>query len=153
MSDVRKVLFVDRDGTLVEEPPDEQVDRLEKIRLLPGVIPALIDIQRAGFRLVMVTNQDGLGTTRFPTSDFELAQGFILQLLASQGVEFDAVFVCPHFRRDECECRKPKIGLLRDWLNANPLDRAVSAMVGDRDTDLEFARNLGIRRSEEHTSE
>ena len=145
MSDARKVLFVDRDGTLVEEPPDEQVDRLEKIRLLPGVIPALIDIQRAGFKLVMVTNQDGLGTASFPNSDFELAQGFILQLLASQGVEFDAVFVCPHYRRDDCECRKPKIGLLREWLNANPLDRAASAMVGDRDTDLEFARNLGIR--------
>lgn len=145
MSDARKVLFVDRDGTLVEEPPDEQVDRLEKIRLLPGVIPALIDIQRAGFKLVMVTNQDGLGTASFPDSDFQLAQGFILQLLASQGVAFDAVFVCPHFRRDDCECRKPKIGLLREWLNENPLDRAASAMVGDRDTDLEFARNLGIR--------
>jgi imidazoleglycerol-phosphate dehydratase/histidinol-phosphatase len=140
-----KVLFVDRDGTLVEEPPDEQVDRLDKIRLLPGLIPALLDIQRAGFRLMMVTNQQGLGTESFPTRDFELVQGFIVQLLASQGVHFDAVFVCPHFRRDNCECRKPRIGLLREWLNANPLDRAGSAMVGDRDTDLDFARNLGIR--------
>ncbi|HSD73219.1 MAG TPA: bifunctional histidinol-phosphatase/imidazoleglycerol-phosphate dehydratase HisB [Steroidobacteraceae bacterium] len=145
MSDPGKVLFVDRDGTLVEEPADEQVDRLDKIRLLPGVIPALLDIQRAGFRLIMVTNQDGLGTTSFPTQDFELAQGFILSLLASQGVHFDRVFVCPHFRGDNCECRKPRIGLLREWLSANVLDRASSAAVGDRDTDLEFARNLGIK--------
>jgi imidazoleglycerol-phosphate dehydratase/histidinol-phosphatase len=140
-----KVLFVDRDGTLVEEPPDEQVDRVDKIRLLPGVIPALLDIQHASFRLIMVTNQDGLGTESFPTPDFELAQDFILQVFASQGVHFDAVFVCPHFRRDNCECRKPRLGLLRDWLGANSFDRARSAMVGDRDTDLEFAANLGIK--------
>jgi imidazoleglycerol-phosphate dehydratase/histidinol-phosphatase len=145
MSDPGKVLFVDRDGTLVEEPPDEQVDRLDKIRLLPGVIPALLDIQRAGFRLIMVTNQDGLGTESFPTQDFELVQGFILSLLASQGVHFDQVFVCPHFRSDNCECRKPRIGLLHEWLSANVLDRATSAAVGDRDTDLDFARNLGIK--------
>src|SRR5262245_5284840 len=145
MSEPGKVLFVDRDGTLVEEPPDEQVDRLDKVRLLPAVIPSLLDIQRAGFKLIMVTNQDGLGTENFPTADFELAQSFILQVFASQGVHFDAVFVCPHFRRDNCECRKPRIGLLRDWLSANPFDRAHSAVVGDRDTDLEFAANLGIK--------
>jgi imidazoleglycerol-phosphate dehydratase/histidinol-phosphatase len=145
VSGTAKVLFVDRDGTLVEEPPDEQVDRLDKIRLLPGVIPALLEIQRAGFRLVMVTNQDGLGTESYPTRDFELAQDFILNLLASQGVHFDAIFVCPHYRRDNCECRKPRLGLLRDWLSGNALDRAASAVVGDRDSDLEFARNLGIR--------
>lgn len=145
MSDTVKVLFVDRDGTLVEEPPDEQVDRLDKIRLLPGVIPALLGIQRTGFRLVMVTNQDGLGTESFPTPDFELAQDFILKLLSSQGVTFDEVFVCPHYRGDNCECRKPQLGLLREWLSSNRLDRSCSVMVGDRDTDLEFARNLGIK--------
>ncbi len=145
MSDAGKVLFVDRDGTVVEEPPDEQVDRLDKIHLLSGVIPALLEIQRAGFRLVMVTNQDGLGTPSFPTRDFELAQGFILDLLASQGVHFDAVFVCPHFRRDDCDCRKPRLGLLREWLAASAFDRERSAVVGDRDTDLEFARNLGVK--------
>ncbi len=145
MSNQGKVLFVDRDGTLVEEPADEQVDRLDKIRLLAGVIPALLQIQRAGFRLIMVTNQDGLGSPSFPERDFELAQNFILTLLASQGVKFDSVFVCPHFEHDHCDCRKPRLGLLRDWLAANPLDRSQSAVVGDRDTDLEFARNLGVR--------
>ncbi len=141
---MKNVVFVDRDGTLVEEPPDNQVDRLEKIRLTPGVIPALLDIQRAGFTLVMITNQDGLGTESFPQADFEGAQHFILELLASQGIRFDAICICPHFQREDCECRKPKPGLVRDYLTANEIDRARSFVVGDRDTDLEFARNLGV---------
>ena len=144
MSTVLKVAFVDRDGTLVEEPPDEQVDRLDKIRLMPGVIPALLDLQRAGFDLVMVTNQDGLGTPSMPEADFRLAHDFLLELLSSQGVRFREVFICPHFAEDACECRKPKLGLLKDWLSSHPLDRDASVMIGDRDTDLEFAHNLGI---------
>lgn len=140
-----KVLFVDRDGTLVAEPADQQVDRLDKVRLLPGVIPSLLAIQRAGYRLVMVTNQDGLGTASFPERDFTLVQSFLLELLSSQGVVFDAVFVCPHFAHDQCRCRKPQIGLLQEWLAAHAIDPATSAVVGDRQTDLEFARNLGVR--------
>jgi len=140
-----KVLFVDRDGTIVVEPPDEQVDRLDKIQLLPGVVPALLAIQRAGYRLLMVTNQDGLGTASYPEHDFRLVQGFILELLSSQGVTFDEAFVCPHFAHDNCQCRKPQIGLLREWLASNEIDATLSAAVGDRDTDLEFARNLGVR--------
>ncbi|HLZ98236.1 MAG TPA: HAD-IIIA family hydrolase, partial [Steroidobacteraceae bacterium] len=89
-----RVLFLDRDGTLNEEPPDEQVDSLEKIKLLPGVIPALLDLKRAGFTFVMVTNQDGLGTDSFPTPAFEEAQRFVLEVCKSQGIEFDAIFVC-----------------------------------------------------------
>jgi imidazoleglycerol-phosphate dehydratase/histidinol-phosphatase len=144
MSSALKVAFVDRDGTLLEEPPDQQVDRLDKIRLMPGVIPALLEIQRAGFVLVMVTNQDGLGTNSMPEADFRLAHDFVLDLFASQGVHFERVFICPHFAVDACECRKPKLGLLKDWLKEHELDRAGSVMIGDRDTDLEFARNLGI---------
>lgn len=139
-----RILFLDRDGTLNEEPADEQVDSLEKIRLLPGVIPALLDLKRAGFTFVMVTNQDGLGTSSLPADKFDLAQRFILTLFASQGIEFDAVFVCPHFRADGCHCRKPNIGMVEDYVRANPIDGACSFMVGDRDTDLEFAANLGI---------
>jgi len=145
MSAPAKVLFVDRDGTIVVEPPDEQVDRLDKIRLLPGLVPALLAIQSAGYRLLMVTNQDGLGTPSYPEHDFRLVQGFILELLSSQGVTFDEAFVCPHFAHDNCKCRKPQIGLLRDWLASNEIDATLSAAVGDRDTDLEFARNLGVR--------
>jgi imidazoleglycerol-phosphate dehydratase/histidinol-phosphatase len=138
-------LFIDRDGTLVEEPADHQVDRLEKIRFLPGVFAALSTLQRAGFRLVMATNQDGLGTPSFPRADFELCQQFILQAFASQGITFDAICVCPHKPDDGCHCRKPKVGLLAPWLADQPLDTARSAVIGDRDTDIELAANLGIR--------
>jgi imidazoleglycerol-phosphate dehydratase/histidinol-phosphatase len=140
----RPTLFVDRDGTLIEEPPDEKVDALEKIRLLPGVIPALLDLTRAGFALVMVTNQDGLGTPSLPQEAFERAHRFTLELFASQGIEFDAVFVCPHFLREGCACRKPRLGMVEEYLKTHPIDAARSFMVGDRDTDLEFAANLGI---------
>jgi imidazoleglycerol-phosphate dehydratase/histidinol-phosphatase len=139
-----RVLFLDRDGTLNEEPPDEQVDSLEKIKLLPGVVPALLDLKRAGFTFVMVTNQDGLGTQSLPAEKFEQAHQFILRLFASQGITFDAVFVCPHFKREECACRKPRTGMVEEFLHANSIDKAHSFMVGDRDTDLEFAVNLGI---------
>jgi imidazoleglycerol-phosphate dehydratase/histidinol-phosphatase len=140
----RRVLFVDRDGTLIEEPPDERVDRLEKIRLLPDVIPALLALKRAGFRLVMVTNQDGLGTPALPQDAFDRAHRFTLDLFASQGISFDAVFICPHFLHEACGCRKPKIGLVEEYLKNNPIEAARSFMVGDRDTDLEFARNIGV---------
>ena len=140
----RRVVFVDRDGTLIEEPPDEQVDRLEKIRLMPGVIPALLALVRAGFSLVMVTNQDGLGSPSLPQEAFDLAHRFTLELFASQGIVFEAVFVCPHFLRDACACRKPKLGMVEAYLAAHPIDPARSFMIGDRDTDLEFAGNLGV---------
>lgn len=139
-----RVLFIDRDGTLVEEPPDEQVDSLRKIRLLPGVIPALLELKRAGFRFVLVSNQDGLGTETFPEQTFREPQDFIRDLLASQGIEFDAEFFCPHRPQDGCECRKPRTGLLTDYLRVHPIDPQHSYVIGDRDTDLQLAANLGI---------
>jgi imidazoleglycerol-phosphate dehydratase / histidinol-phosphatase len=139
------VLFVDRDGTLIEEPPDQQVDSLAKIRFMPGVFAALTELRRRGFRLAMVTNQDGLGTPSFPRPAFEESQRFILDAFESQGIQFEAVFVCPHFHTDGCECRKPRIGLVRAYVRDAQVDLATSAMIGDRETDLEFARNLGIR--------
>jgi len=139
------VLFVDRDGTLIEEPANQQIDRVEQIRLLPGVITALQAFTRAGYRLVMVTNQDGLGTERYPRANFDQVQQFLLHLFASQGVDFDAVFVCPHFEHEDCTCRKPLTGLVSEYWTQPRLDRERSVMIGDRETDLAFARNLGIR--------
>jgi len=138
-------LFIDRDGTLVEEPPDEQVDSLEKVRFMPGVFTALADLARHGYRLVMVTNQDGLGTKSFPQPTFEQPQQFILEALRSQGIEFDQIFVCPHFKSDGCGCRKPNTGLVTEYIRTGGVDLSTSAVVGDRDTDLEFAANLGVR--------
>jgi imidazoleglycerol-phosphate dehydratase/histidinol-phosphatase len=140
----RRIVFLDRDGTLNEEVADEQIDSLAKIRLMPGVIPALLELKRAGFAFVVVTNQDGLGTPSFPRESFDLAQRFILDLFSSQGIEFEAVFLCPHFKREDCACRKPRLGMLQPYLDTNDIDKAHSFMIGDRDTDMEFAANLGV---------
>jgi len=144
MSDER-VLFLDRDGTLNEETADEQIDSLDKVRLMPGVVPALLELKAAGFAFVMVTNQDGLGTPAFPQERFDRAHRFILDLLSSQGIEFDAVCICPHFKREDCGCRKPKLGMLQEYLASHSIDKARSFMIGDRDTDMEFAANLGLQ--------
>jgi imidazoleglycerol-phosphate dehydratase / histidinol-phosphatase len=139
------ILFLDRDGTLVEEPPDQQVDSVEKVRFMPGVFAALAELQQAGFRLVIVTNQDGLGTPSHPTAAFDTAHRFIVDAFDSQGIRFEAVLICPHFATDACECRKPATGLVRHLLQDPSVDLARSAVVGDRDTDLELAHNLGVR--------
>lgn len=141
----RPVLFVDRDGTLVEEPADFQVDSLEKVRLVAGVIPALLELQRHGYSLVMVSNQDGLGTAAFPQADFERCQDHILAMFASQGIEFEHIFICPHTADAACDCRKPRTGLLTAFLAANDIDVDRSAVIGDRPTDAELATRIGIR--------
>jgi imidazoleglycerol-phosphate dehydratase / histidinol-phosphatase len=138
------ILFLDRDGTLIEEPHDETVDRLDKLRLVPGVIPALIKLRDAGYRFVMVTNQDGLGTARFPHEAFQGPHDFLIDLLSSQGIEFDGILICPHYEADECDCRKPKTRLVDDYLKDVAMDPARSAVIGDRLTDLELARRLGV---------
>jgi imidazoleglycerol-phosphate dehydratase/histidinol-phosphatase len=140
----RRIIFVDRDGTLNEEPPDEQVDSLEKIRFMPGAVAALLELHRAGFGFVLVTNQDGLGTASFPREKFQAAQDFILRAYASQGIEFEAICICPHFKADNCDCRKPKTGMVREYLDKTPIDLGQSFCIGDRDTDMEFAANLGV---------
>jgi imidazoleglycerol-phosphate dehydratase/histidinol-phosphatase len=139
------IAFLDRDGTLIWEPPDEQVDRLDKVELVPGVIPALLRLKEAGYQFVMVTNQDGLGTESFPEPDFRLVQDFVLGLFRTQGIVFRDIFVCPHRPADGCNCRKPNPGILGPFLGTVELDRERSFVVGDRETDLEFARNIGVK--------
>jgi imidazoleglycerol-phosphate dehydratase/histidinol-phosphatase len=141
---MQKILLIDRDGTLVKEPDDFQVDALHKIQLCDGVIPALLDLIKAGFRLVMISNQDGLGTARFPQNAFQICHDFILQLLASQGIHFDCIFICPHFEEDNCSCRKPKTGLLDDYLQQYSIDLMRSWVIGDRPSDQQLAENLGV---------
>ena len=141
---LKKILFIDRDGTLVREPPDQQVDRLEKVELMDGVIPALLRLTQEGYRLVMVSNQDGLGTANYPQQAFETVQTFILKLFASQGICFDDILVCPHSAEMGCNCRKPAVGLLTAYLHSMAWDRQRSLVIGDRETDLLLAANLGI---------
>jgi imidazoleglycerol-phosphate dehydratase/histidinol-phosphatase len=141
----RKILFVDRDGCLIEEPADKQIDSYEKLALLPGVIAALQRFVGAGFELVMVTNQDGLGTDSFPERDFNGPHELLLRMLASQGIRFREVLIDRSFPHEGRDTRKPGIGMLRHYLADDSWSRAASAMIGDRDTDLQFAANLGVR--------
>ena len=140
-----KVLFIDRDGTLIEEPADNQVDALEKVRLVEGVIPALLQLQDVGYRLVMVSNQDGLGTASFPEDAFRRCHDHVLALFGSQGIEFDEIFICPHLPDDGCDCRKPRAGLLTRYLAETSIDPGGSAVIGDRSTDLELAERIGVQ--------
>jgi imidazoleglycerol-phosphate dehydratase/histidinol-phosphatase len=140
-----KLLFVDRDGCLIEEPADEQIDSYAKLALLPGVIAALQRFVAAGYELVMVTNQDGLGTDSFPEADFTGPHDLLLGILASQGIRFREVLIDRSFPHEGLDTRKPGIGLARHYLADDSWSRAASAMVGDRETDLQFAANLGVR--------
>jgi imidazoleglycerol-phosphate dehydratase/histidinol-phosphatase len=141
---MRKVLFVDRDGALVVARKS-LADPVESRPLVAGVIPALLKLKAAGYQLVIVTNQPGLGGASHPRQAYERADENLLALFASQGIRFVGNFICPHLPEAHCPCRKPGIGLVRDFVNSAPLDRERSAMVGAEDSDIEFARNLGIR--------
>jgi imidazoleglycerol-phosphate dehydratase/histidinol-phosphatase len=139
-----KILFIDRDGTLIHEPEDFQVDRLDKVRLVDEVIPSLRELANHGYRFVMVSNQDGLGTDAFPQAHFDGPHELVMSLFDTQGIRFDEVFICPHLPGQNCECRKPRTGLLTRFLAANDIDLGASAVIGDRQTDMELAQRIGV---------
>lgn len=141
----KKVLFIDRDGTLIHEPEDLQVDAVDKVRLVEDVIPSLLELRNHGYCFAMVSNQDGLGTDSFPQQDFDAPHELTMSLFESQGITFDEVFICPHLPEDNCDCRKPRTGMLTKFLAANDIDLASSAVIGDRPTDMELAERIGVK--------
>lgn len=141
---MRKVIFIDRDGTLLREPADEQIDSLEKVAFVPGAISGLKALTGLGYELVMASNQDGLGTSAFPEDTFWPAQNFLLNTLKGEGVEFDDILIDRHFPADNSPCRKPGTGMFGKYLDGS-YDLGASWVIGDRETDLELARNLGCR--------
>ena len=141
----RKLLFIDRDGTLIVEPPDQQIDCFEKFALVDGAIPALRRCIEAGYELVMVSNQDGLGTESFPRASFEGPHNLLLQILASQGIVFREILIDESHAHQARSTRKPGVGMVRHHLCDDAWNRAASAVIGDRETDLQFASNIGVR--------
>ncbi|MDG2526662.1 bifunctional histidinol-phosphatase/imidazoleglycerol-phosphate dehydratase HisB [Stenotrophomonas sp. HITSZ_GD] len=142
---MKPILFVDRDGTLIEEPSDFQIDAYEKLRFVRGVIPAMLKLRDAGYEFVIVTNQDGLGGEAYPQAAFDGPNDLMLQVFESQGIVFRDVLVDRSWPQDNAPTRKPGIGLMLPYLQDRNIDWARSAMVGDRLTDIQFAENLRIR--------
>jgi imidazoleglycerol-phosphate dehydratase/histidinol-phosphatase len=140
-----KIIFLDRDGTLIAEPHDFQIDSIEKFSVVPGAISSLVKLKDAGFRFVLVSNQDGLGSRKYPRAKYEVIQRLLLDILRSEGITFDDVLICPHWSKDRCACRKPALGLVKDYLADPGWDRARSCVIGDRVTDLELAKAMGVR--------
>ena len=141
---MKRLLFIDRDGTLIEEPADEQIDAFEKLKFTKGVFRNLHFIrEHTDFEFVMVSNQDGLGTEAFPEDTFWPVQNFILQTLESEGITFDEILIDPHFPEDNAPTRKPNTGLVEKYMNNPEYDIANSYVIGDRETDRKFAENIG----------
>lgn len=143
---MKRVLFIDRDGTLVVEPPvDKQLDSLEKLEFIPGVFRNLgIIREKTDFEFVIVSNQDGLGTASFPTDTFLPPQNKMLQAFSNEGIEFDAIHIDPSMPEENKPTRKPGTAMLVDYMNGD-YDMASSYVVGDRLTDVMLAKNLGCK--------
>jgi imidazoleglycerol-phosphate dehydratase / histidinol-phosphatase len=142
---MKKVLFIDRDGTLIIEPPDEQIDSLEKLEFYPGVFTWLGKIAKdTDFDLVMVTNQDGLGTDKFPENTFWPAHEKMMRALEREGIRFSKVFIDRSFPHEKKITRKPGTGMLTEYLNGS-CDLNNSYVIGDRVTDIQLAKNLGCK--------
>lgn len=141
----RKILIIERDDCLVANPPDGKLDSVSKVRLAPGVMPAMLRLSGSGYEFVIVSNQAGLGSANYPRETFDAVQSFLVELFASQGIDFLDVRVCPHDELAVCECRLPAAGLVADYLADEALDRTRSAAIGAQGSGLALARNVGLR--------
>ncbi|MEM7550760.1 MAG: bifunctional histidinol-phosphatase/imidazoleglycerol-phosphate dehydratase HisB [Bacteroidota bacterium] len=143
---MKKVLFIDRDGTLIKEPPEDfQVDSFDKLKFMPGVFRELSKISKAlDYELVMVTNQDGLGTDSFPENTFWPAHNFMLEALKGEGINFSDIYIDKTFEKDNAPTRKPRTALLTRFMEGD-YDLERSFVIGDRLTDIDLAKNLNCK--------
>ena len=142
---MKRALFIDRDGTLIEEPADEQIDSIDKFRLLPHVLSSLSFLRtHTDFEFVMVSNQDGLGTPAYPQEVFDQFQNLLLHTLSTEGITFDDILIDRSFPEDHLPTRKPGIAMLTKYTTGE-YDLAGSYVIGDRPTDAQLARNLGCK--------
>src|ERR1700761_401322 len=142
----QKILFIDRDGTLITEPADEQIDSFEKLVFYPKMLQYLPKIAKElDYELVMITNQDGLGTASFPEDTFWPVQNFIIQTLENEGVKFSAVYIDRTFPADNAPTRKPGTALLTQYFDTEKYDLKNSFTIGDRENDVLLGKNLGAK--------
>ena len=141
---MKKAIFIDRDGTLLAEPADEQIDALDKVAFVPGAIGGMKVLSGLGYELVMASNQDGLGTPAFPEETFWPAQNLLLKTLEGEGVVFDDILIDPSMPEDNSPNRKPGTGMFGKYLDGS-YDLAASWVIGDRETDRRLAENLGAQ--------
>lgn len=139
------VLFLDRDGTILLEPSDYKVNSFGKLRFLPFVITSLAALKNAGYQFVMITNQDGLGTDYLPWEDFLPVHNLMLEILAHEGITFEAVLIDTHYDHENHPNRKPNAGMVLPWLARHSVDLPGSFVIGDRKTDAHLAQNLGCQ--------
>jgi imidazoleglycerol-phosphate dehydratase/histidinol-phosphatase len=144
---MKRILFIDRDGTLIKEtPPSYQIDNFDKLEFYPGMFEYMGRIAREmDYELLMVTNQDGLGTASFPEGTFWPVQNFVLKSLEGEGVRFAGVFIDRSFPKDNAPTRKPGTGMLTEFIDNEQYDLVNSFVIGDRITDVQLARNLGCK--------
>ncbi|MCR4824600.1 MAG: bifunctional histidinol-phosphatase/imidazoleglycerol-phosphate dehydratase HisB [Bacteroidales bacterium] len=141
---MKKAIFIDRDGTLLREPADEQIDALDKVEFVPGAISGLRALTDLGYEFVMASNQDGLGTPAFPEETFWPAQNLLLRTLEGEGIHFDDILIDPSFPEEGSPNRKPRTGMFGKYLDGS-YDLAACWVIGDRETDRQLAANLGAR--------
>ena len=146
-----KIAFIDRDGTLIvgpkllqKEPPlYDEIVRIDQLQILPGVYEGLKELSDAGYTLVMVTNQEGLGSEAFSLKGFENVQRELLRRLEKRNIRFESICICPHLPSEECSCRKPNTDLVDAYIQEQEIDLDASLMIGDEKTDEEFSRRIG----------
>ncbi len=140
-----RTIFLDRDGTINEEAEDEMVDSMDKVKILPNTIAALKLLKNTDFRLFIITNQIAIGLGRLSLNDFNKINNYILGKLRVSGIKIEQTYMCPHLPGDNCECRKPKPGMIKQAYKKYDINLKESYVIGDRETDILMGKKVGCK--------